>query len=64
MELEFVFVLKAVCDISAVVVMVMGFMFVTMGVISVGVAVFDTMVSVIKMFCTLIIHPTRCVYLN
>ena len=52
------------CDIRAVVVMVVGFMFVNMGVISVGVAVFDTMVSVIKMFCTLIIHPTRCVYLN
>ena len=58
------FVLKAVCDISAVVVMVMGFMFVTMDVINVGVAMFDTMVSVIKMFCTLIIHPTTCVYLS
>ena len=58
------YVLKAVCDIRAVVVMVVGFMFVNMGVISVEVAVFDTGVSLIKIFLKRIIHLTRCVYFN
>ena len=58
------YVLRAVCDIRAVVVMVVGFMLVNMGVISVGVAVFDTGVSMIKIFPNRIIHLTRCVYFN
>ena len=58
------FVLKAVCDIRAVVVMVVGFMFVNMDVASMGVAVFDTGVLVNKIFSNRIIHLTRCVYFN
>ena len=53
------YVLKALCDVRAVVVVVVGFMFMNMGMISVGVAVFDTEVSVIKIFSTFIIHLTR-----
>ena len=42
MRIEFVYVLRAVCDIRAVLVKV-----VNMGVISFGVAMFDTVVSLI-----------------
>ena len=59
MRTEFVYVLRAVCDIRAVVVMV-----VNMGVISLEVALFDTGVSLIKIFPNRIVHLTRFVYFN
>ena len=51
--------LPAVCDIRAVLVKV-----VNMGVISLGVAMFDTVVSLIKLLLNRIIHLTRLVYFN
>ena len=53
------YVLRAVCDIRAVLVKV-----VNMGVISLGVAMFDTVVSLIKLLLNRIIHLTRLVYFN
>ena len=53
------YVLRAVCDIRAVVVMV-----VNMGEISLEVALFDTVVLLIKLLLNRIIHLTRLVYFN
>ena len=57
-------VLKALCDDRTGVAVVVEFMFVNMGMISVGVAEFDNEVSVLKIFSTFIIHLNRCVYFN